>query len=196
MRRGADHRAAAGRHATVARRIGKERCAAPSGAVREPRRAGGRWYGCGRPQGALERLPLPASLDGGGRRMMRNERGSAGDDQRRSRECRGRERHGGKRRGPAPVALPRAIAAPIHQRCNIESCIRIAIRQRSAIPAFRFGPLAASFEEHAEVERGAGVPGSGRLPVRNGAVARSPRCSSNRPSLNLSSAACSSRPST
>ena len=68
--------------------------------------------------------------------------------------------------------LPRAIAAPIHQRCNVESCIRIAIRQRSAIPAFRFGPLAPRFEQHAEVERGAGVPGSRRLPVRNGGRAQ------------------------
>ena len=126
-----------------------------------------RWCRGGRAQGPIERSLAARQPGRGGRRVMRNERGSAGDDQRRPRECRGRERHRRKRRGPASVALPRAIAAPIHQRCNVESCIRIAIRQRSAIPAFRFGPLAASFEEHAEVERGAGVPGRGRLPVRN-----------------------------
>jgi hypothetical protein len=126
-----------------------------------------RWCRCGRAQGALERSLAARQLGGGGRRVMRNERGSAGDDQRRPRECRGRERHRRKRRGPAPVALPRAIAAPIHQRCNVESCVRIAIRQRPVVPAFRCSRLAPRFEEHAEVERGAGVPGSGRLPVRN-----------------------------
>jgi hypothetical protein len=126
-----------------------------------------RWCRGGRAQGPIERSLAARQPGRGGRRVMRNERGSAGDDQRRPRECRGRERHRRKRRGPASVALPRAIAAPIHQRCNVESCVRIAIRQRPAVPAFRFGPLASRFEEHAEVERGASVPGSGRLPVRN-----------------------------
>ena len=126
-----------------------------------------RWCRCGRAERALERSLTARQLGNGGRRVMRNERGSAGDDQRRPRECRGRERHHRKRRGPAPLALPRAIAAPIHQRCNVESCVRIAICQRPAVPAFRFGPLAPPFEEHAEVERSAGVPGSGCLPVRD-----------------------------
>jgi hypothetical protein len=98
---------------------------------------------------------------------MRDERGSARDDQRRPRQCRGRERHRRKQRGPAPIALPRAIAAPLHQRCNVESSVRIAIDQRPAVPAFRLGALASRFEEHAEVERGPGVPGDRRLPVGN-----------------------------
>lgn len=167
MRCGGDHR---GRSGSMRRSRGGS---GRSGVSRLRGRLGSRdvqvdrWCGCGCAQGALERRLAARQLGGGGRRVMQNERGSAGDDQRPPRECRGRERHGGKRLGSAPLALPRAIAAPIHQRCNVESCIRIAIRQRSAIPAFRFDPLAASFEEHAEVERGAGVPGRGRLPVRN-----------------------------
>ena len=167
MRRGADHRPRPG---SMRRSRGGPGW---SGVPRLRGRLAGRdaqverWCGCGRAKGALEGLLAARQLGRGGCRVMRNERGSTGDDQRRSRQCRGRERQGRKQRRPAPVALPRAIAAPIHQRCNVESCVRIAIGQRSAVPAFRFGPLALRFEEYAEVERGAGVPGSGRLPVRN-----------------------------
>ena len=172
MRRGADHRPRPG--SMRGSRGGSGRSGVPrlrgSFASRDAQVE--RWCGCGRPQGALERLLAARQLGRGGRRVMRNERGSAGDDQRRSGQCRGRERHRGKQRRPAPVALPRAIAVPINQRCNVESCVRIAIRQRSAVPAFRFGPLPPRFEQHAEVERGAGVPGSRRLPVRNGGRAQ------------------------
>jgi hypothetical protein len=126
-----------------------------------------RWCRGGRAQGPIER-PLAARQFGdGGRAVVRNERGSAGDNRRRSGDCRGRERHRTKRRGPPPIVLPRAIAAPLHQRCNVESCGRIAIHQRLAVPAFRFGPLAPRFEEHAEVKRGPWVPGDRRLPVGN-----------------------------
>ncbi|MGZ4222515.1 MAG: hypothetical protein ACXVS6_17265 [Solirubrobacteraceae bacterium] len=118
-------------------------------------------------QGAVERPLAARQLGGRGRPVVRNERGSADDDHRRPRECRGRERHRRKRRGPPPIVLPCAIAAPLHQRCNVESCVRIAIHQRLAVPAFRLGPLASRFEEHAEVERRPGVPGDRRLPVRN-----------------------------
>jgi hypothetical protein len=164
---GTDHDARTGRvrraRCLVGRRRGVPRPRMRSGS-RDAR--ADRTCACPGAQVQLEHLPAARQLGGAGRPVVRRERGSAGDDHRRTGKCRGRERHRRPPRRSPPVALPRVIEAPIHQRCDVESCLRVATRLCSAIPGFRLGRLAPRFEDHPEVERGTGVPGGGCLPIR------------------------------
>jgi hypothetical protein len=163
MRCGADHAARRGSMGRAPRRTGRRRCV-----PRLRRRLGSsdvrpdRGWGRARAEGLL----AAGQRGGAGRPAVPDERGSAGDDHRRSHQCRGRERHRRQPRQPAPVALPRIVEAPIHQRCDVECCVRIAPSLCSAVPAFRLCRVAPRFEEHAEVERSAGVPGDGSLAIR------------------------------